>query len=118
MPGPLSEQEVAHLSAYRAVGLDDSPGVVIKDSPGLLFGWHIKNTTAAALYVQLFDADELTDVTLGTTVSKLSVGIEANGKAEISLPKGIRFNTGIVAFATTDAGGSTGAAADAMFFFG
>jgi len=111
-PGDVFAVEVSHN-----VALDDDPGILVKSSQGLLYGWHIKNTTAAALYVQIFDAAALADVNLGTTIPSLSIGIEANGKAEMPLPLPIVFGNGIAIFSTTTAGGSTAAISDTDIFF-
>jgi len=110
--GDVFGVEVSHNEA-----LDDSPGITVKASQGLLYGWHIKNTTPAALYVQFFDAAGVGDVTLGTTTPKLSIGIEANGKAESSLARPFTFGLGICIFSTTTVGGNTAAASDVDVFF-
>ena len=110
--GDVFGLEVSHNAA-----LDDSPGIAVKASQGLLYGWHIKNTTPAALYVQFFDAAAVGDVNLGTTTPKLSVGIEPNGKAEASFDRPFTFGTGICIFSTTTVGGSTAAVSDADIFF-
>jgi hypothetical protein len=47
----------------------------------ILQTYHILNTTAAVAYVQLFDALSVADVTPGTTVPALSLGIPASGGA-------------------------------------
>jgi hypothetical protein len=110
--GDVFGLEVSHNEA-----LDADPGITVKASQGLLYGWHIKNATPAALYVQFFDAAGVGDVNLGTTTPKLSIGIEANGKAEASYPLPMTFGLGICIFSTTTVGGSTDAASDVDVFF-
>jgi len=111
-PGDVFGLEVSHNEL-----LDDSPGVAVKASQGLVYGWHIKNNDPTACYVQFFNAAAVGDVSLGTTTPKLSIGIEASGKAEASLAKPIIFDTGIVIFSTETSGGSTAAVCDADIFF-
>jgi len=109
--------DVFGLETSHSVALDDAPGVAVKASQGLLYGWHIKNRDPTACYVQIFNAAAVGDVTLGTTKPKLSVGIEANGKAEASFERPFTFDTGIVIFSTETAEGSTAAVCDAEIFF-
>lgn len=72
---------------------------------------HAVNTTAAAAYVQLFDAAAASDVTLGTTVPTYVLKSAASDPSEGALPhNGLVFALGIVAASTTTATGSTGAA--------
>lgn len=69
------------------------------------------NTTAAAAYIQLFDAAAAADVTPGTTVARLVFKSAANDPMDPPhLPEdGVRFLLGVVAISTTTATGSTGA---------
>ena len=105
---------VAFLSA---VALDKAPGVLIKTGQGLLYGWHIKNTTGAAQYIQLFDKAALSGVTIGTTVPDLTIGLPANGSNAVSFQVPVNFINGLCAFSTTTAGGSTDAVSDCVFFY-
>lgn len=114
---PIMTQDLGGVASISAITLDDSPGKVIKSSAGLLFGWHIKNTTAAATYVQIFNKATLAAVTLGTTEADFTIGIPSLGTSDMALPVGIVMNTGIVAFSTTTVGGSTAAATDCSFFY-
>lgn len=70
------------------------------------------NTTAAAAYLQLFDAAAVADVTVGTTVPRWVVKSAANDPStDPDLPAGgLKFMNGIVIASTTTALGSTGAA--------
>jgi len=109
--------DVYGLDVSHSEALDDDPGILAKSSAGLLYGWHIKNIAAANGYVQVFDVAALASVNLGTTTPKFSIGIEASGKAELSLPFPLLFANGIAIFATTTAGGSTAGSADVELFF-
>ena len=72
-------------------------------------GWlSVVNTTAAAAYLQLFDAAATADVTLGTTLPTLSVQIAASGQTTLTNVSTI-FRKGIVVASTTTATGNTGA---------
>ncbi len=72
-----------------------------------LTGFHLFNTSAAAAYVQFFDAAAAADVTLATTTPKMSFGLPASGGATKSLPSRIQFTNGIVVASTTTATGSS-----------
>lgn len=114
---PVMRRDVGGLAASYTAALDDSPGILVKATQGLLFGWHIKNTTGAALYVQIFDVAALASVTLGTTVPYVSLGLAANASSSAAFPVPIACNNGIAVFSTTTAGGNTGAASDCVFFY-
>lgn len=81
-------------------------GVAIDASPGQLYGYAIYNANSSVCYIQLLDQTQaLTN--LGTTVPKISMGIPANGGANVSFPNGIPFATAITAGVTTTRAGST-----------
>lgn len=75
------------------------------------------NTTAAAAYVQLFDAASTAGVTLGTTVPTWVVRSDPNDPSiGDGLPThGVVFTRGIVAASTTTATGATGATQHVRF---
>jgi hypothetical protein len=75
-----------------------------------LAGYHIFNTTAAAAYVQFFDAAAAADVTLNSTVPLFALGIPASEGACRALAKPIQFTKGMVVASTTTPTGATGAA--------
>lgn len=114
---PLSKHEVGALKIYFKNGLTGTALLVVGNA-ALLYGWHIKNTTGAALYVQIFDAAAAGDVTLGTTAPTLSIGIEANGQTGLGLETPLKFEKGIVVASTTTVNGSTGAVSDTQLFYG
>lgn len=113
----VQRNEIGGVAFSNAVALDASPGVVVKATQGLLYGWHIKNTTGAALYVQLFDVAALASVTIGTTVPDINIGLVASGSNTMALQLPVNFVNGICAFSTTAAGGPTDAVSDCVFFF-
>lgn len=110
-------QDLGGVASVAAITLDADPGAAVKASAGLLFGWHIKNTTGAALYVQVFDLAAVGDVTIGTTAPTFAVGLAASEESHLVLPVGVVFATGIVVFSTTTRNGGTGAASDCTFFY-
>lgn len=107
MPHVAEHQEVTG-SAYSG-----SPtGTLIKvkaKGPGHVYSIDALNTTGAVAYLQILDADP---GTLGTTVPLVSIGIAANGKANLRFIKGIYCATGIAVAGTTTRTGSTGAQID------
>src|SRR3972149_3110184 len=83
--------------------------VEVSDNPNvLIYAFHLLNTTAAAAYLQVFDADS-DNVTVGTTVADYVFGLSANGMATIMLPKPKRHSVGFTVAGTTTATGNTGA---------
>ena len=91
----------------------------VKTTGGNVFGWCFFNGSAATAYIQMFNATTA-NVTLGTTVPKLSVGIPA-GQTVCPGPSlvGVRFGTAISIAATTTRGGLTAPASaiDVNFFY-
>jgi hypothetical protein len=69
----------------------------------------ITNTTAAAAYLQIFDADA-DNVTVGTTTPTFTIGLAANQSKNIVLPKPIRLATGFTVASTTTRTGAVSAA--------
>jgi len=74
-----------------------------------LMGYHLFNTTAAAAYVQFFDAAAANDVVVGTTTPTFVIGLPASGGATRALARGIQFTRGIVVASTTAATGDSAA---------
>jgi hypothetical protein len=83
---------------------------VLSINPGRLGGYFVDNPNASQAYLQIFDANSASSITLGTTAPKLSFGIPANGAANLSISDGIRFLNGIVIAVTTTRTGGTGPA--------
>lgn len=70
------------------------------------------NTTAAVLFLQLFDAAAAANVTLGTTTPTWETTVAASTcTSDAGIPAGgVKFSLGIVAACTTTTTGSTTAA--------
>ena len=70
----------------------------VKTCGGLLKGWNILNTNAAARYVKLYDT--MAPPTVGTDAPALTIQIPATSSDNLSTPDGWKFDKGIY-FATT-----------------
>jgi hypothetical protein len=83
---------------------------------GLLNAYYLYNSDTNVIFIQFFDAAKTTDVTLGTTVPKWSIGIPGGQAANVSRLK-LQFSDGIqVACTATETGaGAPGAPANANF---
>jgi hypothetical protein len=82
--------------------------VLVKAGQCKITGYHLLNNTAAVAFLQVFDAAAAADVTLGTTVAVLSLGLPASGGAVSALGEmGYQFTKGIVVAGTTTATGSS-----------
>jgi hypothetical protein len=97
---------------YRTTDLDESEEQVAS-GPQRMFGFHAINLAASVRYVHFYDA-LIADVTVGTTVPKLTVALVANGNLSQSIMGGIRFNTGIAAACTTTLAGADAPGANEM----
>jgi uncharacterized membrane protein YqgA involved in biofilm formation len=72
-----------------------------------LYGWYIYNPNASACSLDFFNATT-SNVTLGTTVPKLSLVIPATSGANLIFPNSIaHFQTALSVAAVTAAGGSS-----------
>lgn len=76
------------------------------------------NTIAAVQFLQIFDAVQASDVTLGTTNPDLELQVPASGAANLQLDKGVRFMKGIVIASTTAEKGAVPSAAGVQVFPG
>jgi len=72
-----------------------------------LSGIQLLNGNAAIVFLQLFDAAAVANVTLGTTVPNKVIKCEASVEKDVLFVKAPRFNNGLVYAVTTTAGGST-----------
>ena len=75
---------------------------------------HFVNADAGVRYIQVFDADDIADVTLGTTAPYYVVPMGSSATGTIAFWGGLPLSTGCVVAATTTATGSTGVTADAF----
>ena len=118
MAAVKSDADVKGLKPSLSAALDDSPVVLVVAGQSLLYGWHIKATHATlAAYAQIFDAAAIADVTLGTTVPKLSIGSGILGTSEGNPAKPIAFALGICIACSSTALGSTASTADVNIFY-
>ncbi len=92
--------------------LDDSPGVLLKAGEAYLLSCSYHNTTAADAYIQIFNAVQLSDVTLGTTTADYVIPCDANETDSVPISIPIKFSLGICVFSTTAHNNSTGAVVD------
>ena len=104
------------LSTFHDNDLDETK-IAVKASAGTIYAIQAFNTTAAPLYLQLFDL-ATGSVTLGTTVPTNQFIIPGNADSDgagftCNIPQGIAYGTAITAACTTDNQGSTGAGANA-----
>ena len=89
--------------------------VLVKAGATILRYWHVVNTTAAEAFIQVFDARQTADVTLGTTAPNFTIPLAANGESDINLgDNGTPFLNGIVIASTTSSSGSSTAASDVL----
>ncbi len=92
------------LSIFKSIDLDESEEAV-KTSAGQLFSGKVFNTTAAPLFLKLYDATVAT-VVVGTTVPDITIPIPANADSDVagfvfSDEHGTPFATAITAACTT-----------------
>ena len=112
-----SHNDVCAVKGAVAVTLDDSPGILVQAGPTLLYSAHFANTVAGISYLQLFDAVQLSDVTLGTTTPTVVIPVLTSGVLSMDLAKPLYFNKGLCAFSTTTATGSSAAVQHGTFFY-
>lgn len=75
---------------------------------------HFLNGDAAIRYLQIFDADDVADVTLGTTAPTYVIHMGASAGGTVILPRGLGLRRGLVACATTLPSNSVAVTADAF----
>lgn len=75
-----------------------------------LEGWYIDNPNTSMVYVQFFEGIA-SNITLGTTPPKLSLGIPAGSAANTDVGNGITFTNGMVIAVTTTRSGAVAPAA-------
>ena len=92
-----SGQAIALWNVYRTLDSQNG-GVVIKNGPGEVGGWHLVNNAVGARYVKLYD--KATAPTSADT-PKLTVLVPANGAANLLAVCGIDFTAGIGVRVTT-----------------
>jgi hypothetical protein len=85
------------LNSFRSLALNNT-GVVIKSTPGVLCGWSISNSNAAARYVKIYN--KATAPTSADT-PVLVVLVPATSTVSGSFPGGITMSAGISARCVT-----------------
>lgn len=80
---------------------------VVRSMAGKFGGYYYYNPNSSAAYIQVFDALQASDVTLGTTDPKGTFGVPATSAANVELTRGLKMQNGIVIAVTTTAKGST-----------
>ena len=91
--------------------------VLVKSVAGQIYGIQII-TAGVAAFVQIFDAKQTADVTLGTTTPDLEVQCPINATTTITWGNedGVRFDQGIVIASTTAEKGAVASAAGVQAF--
>lgn len=75
----------------------------------------IQNGTGAILYLQLFNAQSASDVTIGSTAPDKVIKVEASVARHVIFPHPPHFSLGLCYATTTTATGATGAASAISF---
>jgi hypothetical protein len=95
----------------------DEAKVAVKASAATIYAMHVMNTTAAPLYLQLFNVAS-GSVTVGTTTPTNQFIIPGNADSDgagftLTIPQGLAYGTAITAACTTDNEGSSAPGANA-----
>src|SRR5260221_12433068 len=88
-----------------------SVGVVplaVKSAPTGLNGWYLFNSNTVTVYLQIFDAKNEAEVSLGSTIPTFSLGIPAGSAANVLVDCIPDFFKGVVIAGTTTRGGNVG----------
>jgi hypothetical protein len=94
----LKTQTSGGSTMYHAVNPNNVTGVVVKNTPGQIYGVTMATSAAAAAYLKLYDASSAPTAGSGTIKKALvcpgSAGSNGSG-ASYQFPNGIAFATGI-----------------------
>lgn len=110
--GQLALGHTGSWNVYTDEDLDETK-IEVKAAPAYVGGWFLYNDSAAVHYVLLYDA-LATNVTVGTTAAKLTIGIPAGSAANLEVAKGIAFETALTVACTTDLATGAPAANDCV----
>lgn len=88
-----------NVSKFKSVDLDETEEQV-SATPVEVHGWHIFNDGAASLFVKFYNATAA-NVTVGTTVPEVTIGVEAGKAVDVSWNRPIEFTTALSVAATT-----------------
>jgi hypothetical protein len=98
------------LSIHKSIDLDESEEEV-KGTAGQVFGWFLKNRSAAEVFIKFYNATAA-NVTVGSTTPVFTLSLESKQAANVEFTNGIAFSTAICVAATTGfADGDSGAPA-------
>lgn len=92
-----NDRPLGGASVWRSLSLL-ATGLIAKASPGRLYGWHLANNNAAAVYVRIYD--KATAPTAADT-PVMTIEVPLKSAVSLSIPPGIAFVNGISARATT-----------------
>ena len=81
------------VSHYLAAGA--LPGAVVSSASGKITGWYIYNNQTTVARVAIYDATTIPALS-STTNLKLAIVIPPTSGANVALPAGIQFTSGIV----------------------
>jgi len=89
-----------------ATGSIGNVATTVKTTAGQVYGWYFYNNNATMSYVQFFNT-VTGSTTVGSTAPVYSLGVPANGGANVFLPHGITHSSAITIAITTTRAGST-----------
>lgn len=95
-------------AAYRNAALSNTP-ILVRSGPTDVYGYTINNPNAAEEFFLMFDAADVSDITLGTTVPSEPIKLPISG-AIVETPHEqpiASFSRGLVIAATTTEDGNT-----------
>lgn len=79
------------IKAKRIASANNVTAIVVKSTPGCVYGWQLFNSSAAKTYVKIYNAV----ATVGTTVPILTIGIAPGVHRDIVFDKPMYFDTAI-----------------------
>jgi hypothetical protein len=85
-------------SVHRSISLV-ATGQLVKNAAGSLYGWHLANTNASAVWVKIYD--KATAPTVGTDTPKMTIYLPATSVSTVCCAQGIAFTNGIGIGCTT-----------------
>ena len=85
----------------------DGAATLVTGSPVVIGSIFIDNENAAARFLQVFNANAVADVTLGTTEPQLNIRVPATDNRSVVLAVGADFDLGVVIALTTTTRGDT-----------
>jgi hypothetical protein len=99
-------------TAYANAALSNSP-VLAERGSAVLSGVDISNVSNATIYVQFFDANSISGISVGTTPPLFWLAVPVNAVLDgPSSAVGVGFQNGVVVAATTTPTGSTAPSAN------